>query len=345
MSEIPRRLDENGRPYRRYGNTLEGLACGLLKGECLIFLGAGASLDRSRSGGPPSGGQLSKIMADACDLTWHEHVPLSTMAFYYEFYNKRRGLNLLLLDKIGDAKIEPSTTIRHLVSLVSILEARSQSPLVVTTNYDRQFEIAYSRDFHREPHVIIYNGATDPADRSARLHQGLNHPRPQYWEPGRGTHLYKLHGCISQITPQTLDLPHLVITEEDYVNFLANATNLDEHKRVLHHVRGLMSNYPILFIGYSLSDWNFRVLLKASLDDAKPPASYAVQLFQPPEPDPKLPVARAQALADAARSRWQALVDFWGNKQVDIINADAGEFMADLLGVTGQQSADGTTSR
>jgi hypothetical protein len=106
-----------------------------------------------------------------------------------------------------------------------------------------------------------------------------------------------------------------------------------------------MSNYPILFIGYSLSDWNFRVLLKASLDDAKPPASYAVQLFQPPEPDPKLPVARAQALADAARSRWQALVDFWGNKQVDIINADAGEFMADLLGVTGQQSADGTTSR
>jgi len=305
----------------KYRAQLETLATDLLKGECLIFLGAGASVDRASTEDLPTGEELSKILAEKCNLEWHRYVPLSTTAFYYEFFFTRRKLNALLKAQIEKPGIEPSRTIRTLVEIVEMLEQRNQPVFVVTTNYDRHFETAYRERLGRESHVVIYRGAEDPNHLKAKLHEGLNFD-PEYWYPtGPGTHLYKMHGCISQVNPGA-DEHSLVITEEDYINFLANAMSDDQNKRLANFVRGRIALSTILFVGYSLSDWNFRVIFKATAERVQQRTSYAVQYFSPPD-DPK---AR-----EREEDRWQASVGFWSRKNVEIINADAAAFMSHLL--------------
>ncbi len=123
-----------------------------------------------------------------------------------------------------------------------------------------------------------------------------------------------MHGCISRATGQ-----NLVITEEDYINFLTNALGSDPNKRLLHYVRGRMALSTILFVGYSLSDWNFRVIFKATAE-GRGTRSYAVQYS-----------SSEDEMSDFDRTRWNALVEFWAHREVDIINVDGAQFMEDLL--------------
>src|SRR4051812_44415329 len=92
----------------RYEPTLDTVAERLLNSQCVIFLGAGASINEL----PPSlptGAGLSRELAAKCRLDWHEYVPLSTIAFYYEAFFTRRSLNTFLAQQFGDeTKIPPS---------------------------------------------------------------------------------------------------------------------------------------------------------------------------------------------------------------------------------------------
>jgi SIR2-like domain len=300
---------------------LETLAGDLLKGECLIFLGAGASVDRASAEDLPTGEELSKALAAKCEMEWHRYVPLSTTAFYYESFFTRKNLNAFLKEQIEKPGIEPSRTIRTLIEIVEILEQRAQPVFVITTNYDRHFETAYRERLNRDPHVIVYRGAEDPNLLNVQLHEGLD-VDPQYWHPAwPGAYLYKMHGCISRADPRA-DEHSLVVTEEDYINFLANALSEDPKKWLAHEVRGRIALSTVLFIGYSLSDWNFRVIFKATAERSHHRTSYAVQYFSPPSD----PLAR-----EREEERWQTSVEFWSRKNVAVINADAAAFMGHLL--------------
>ena len=101
MALIPRELDDVGNPKLAYRTTLENLVRTLSNERCLIFLGAGVSVDTSQPS-VPTGAQLAKDLAQSCGLTWHESVPLSTVAYYYEFYYDRENLNELLVERIGN---------------------------------------------------------------------------------------------------------------------------------------------------------------------------------------------------------------------------------------------------
>lgn len=309
MSEIARQIDE-----RRYKAAITTLARDLLKaengGQCVIFLGAGASVDLTRPH-LPTAVELSKELAEECGLDWHEYVPLSTVAFHYEYYYRRRRLNDLLVSRLTNSAIGPSTTIENLVKMVGILEGEPRRTVfVITTNYDDHFERAYEAQFHRRPKVIVYNGGVD-ANLEVPLHAGHPISSPTNWFPDRETYLYKIHGCITQPGDR-----NLVITEEDYVNFLSNALSYDHKKRLLQYALGRFSECPILFVGFSLSDWNFRVLFKATAEKYRREC-YAVQFFQ----DSTGP----------RRSARNAVVEFWGDKNVDIINEDGAVFAQDLL--------------
>jgi hypothetical protein len=311
MAEIERSLDAQGQPEFVYRATLELLAQSLLDEKCLIFLGAGASIDQTRTD-LPTARELSKEMAERCKLEWHEYVPLSTTAFYFEFLYTRPMLNQFLVERISNSDIEPTETIEALVKIVRQLEDRNKKCLVVSTNYDQHFENAYQAEFGRPPGVIVYNGANNPNAKGTALHAGLN-ADPDFWLPELSTYIYKMHGCISDPGDQ-----NLVITEEDYINFLTNSLSQDPKKRLLHYVRGKLALSTILFVGYSLSDWNFRVLFKATAEDNST-SSFAVQLNVPSTGN------------EQERVRQAALVKFWGQRKIDIINTQADRFMQDLL--------------
>ncbi len=313
MALVSRMIDENGQPKYVYKSTLERLASHLLKGKCLPFLGAGASADPNKPD-LPTAARLSELLARKCDLRWHEYIPLSTIAFYFEFFFARDDLNDFLANQIGKSIIEPSESIEKLVEIITVVEERRGPLLVVTTNYDQHFEKTYEAATGRLPEVIVYKGGHNPNDRMAKLHAKAD----EWWDVGDRSALYKMHGCISDPSGQ-----NLVVTEEDYVNFLTNALSEDEKKRVLHRVRGKIARGTILFVGYSLADWNFRVIFKATAEreEARTTKSYAVQYN---------PKAESE-MTDLERTRRDALVEFWGKKNVDIINVDGAQFMGDLL--------------
>lgn len=355
--EIHRTIDNATRqPTLFYGGALGTLAQGLLDGKALIFLGAGCNVDAHAPAAPPGTGEpdpaggkawsagepepqgaanpcrgvksgdglptaamLSCEMAQACGLEWHEYIPLSTVAFYYESFYSREVLNSYLESFFAKPKVPPSATLRNLVEIITRLEARGVSTLVITTNYDCQLETAYHARTGREMEVIVYNGGVDANKTASVLHPAIR-GRPLLWQPSSLTTLYKMHGCISM--PESHDvsppeLHNLVITEEDYINFLSNALNQDESKYLLPRVLARISESTTLFIGYGLTDWNFRVVFKATAE-RNDKRGYAVQLFNPGR-DP-----------DKSRARHQAAVHFWGQKNVGIINVDGATFVADL---------------
>ena len=69
--------------------------------------------------------------------------------------------------------------------------------------------------------------------------------------------VYHLHGSITW--PKSL-----VLTEEDYLDFLiASAETSRERSAFLRHdIRAALAGNALLFIGYRLSDWTFRVLYR-----------------------------------------------------------------------------------
>lgn len=288
--------------------------------DVVFFLGAGACLS-GKQAGLPSGADLAKKLIAKCNVDWNQEVPLSTAAFYYESLMGRPALNRFLCDQIKIG-VSPSPTIERLVELLAMIESRNEvPPLVITTNYDTKFEEAYKKRFEREPQVIVYNGACDPNSSTEPLHVGLGKyakmPADWVWRL-KHTVLFKMHGCISHANGASRTL---VATEEDYINFLANAISERPEKRIMNFVTSQIKMNTVVFIGYSLADWNFRVIYKATAETNHDHEAFAVRFKD-------IESRKENALEAAA---WNNLVEFWNRKGVHIINADGAEFMNDLL--------------
>jgi NAD-dependent SIR2 family protein deacetylase len=322
MVFIHREVPSTNEPSFLYRQAIETLADTLLDPErqCVFFLGAGASIDETAPQDLPTGQELSQKMAKEIGLEWHRTIPLSTIAFYYEFLRGRDRLVRLLQREIASVNVQPSATVRTLIEILAQLERIGQRNIVITTNYDQHFERAYAEKMGRPADVLIYQGAQDPHAKNLRLNRDLRgelQMMPSVWLQRKPTTLFKMHGCISQPENQGL-----VITEEDYINFLTNALSpFDDYKRIPTAITGRVAEGTIIFLGYSLEDWNFRTIFKATVEaHTHPGKSFAVQFWNMNAPED-----------DAQVTRREATTAFWGRKGVDIINAKADRFMQDLL--------------
>lgn len=88
--------------------------------------------------------------------------------------------------------------------------------------------------------------------------------------------VYKLHGSIT-------NLATLIATEEDYAESLVKLG-----ANVLgSHVRNILASKTVVFVGYSLTDWNFRRLYDALRADMGKftPRAFVVSPFDAPEAD------------------------------------------------------------
>jgi hypothetical protein len=120
--------------------------------------------------------------------------------------------------------------------------------------------------------------------------------------------LYKLHGTFDDGDPLEKERP--VITEEDYIEFLTFIGGKGEN--IDNLITSKIQTSTLLFLGYSLEDWNFRALFKGLIEKLNPsvrPFSYAIQK------DPS--------------DFW---VRFWegNNRKVHIFNMDMCEFTDEL---------------
>lgn len=133
--------------------------------------------------------------------------------------------------------------------------------------------------------------------------------------------LYKFHGSI--------DLPSsCVISEDHYLEFIYKML---KRKFIPDFFRRILTNNPILFIGYSLEDWDFRLVYDFLLREEdksnkplkkpkRPSPSRRFAILNPDEPNN----GKSQIYLDVQR-------DFWLKKDVYLCYCDAEEFLNALI--------------
>lgn len=240
-------------------------------GRCILFLGAMAAAAEPPAGSPfdyaarlPSGKTLSTLLAKRCGYTDDDDDNLQRVSLFFQCKenNSRHSLIKALEDIIAESKVEPSPAMHMLAAL--------PFRIIITTNYDKLFEDALygaktSNGESKRPIVTVY----DP-DRNGP-------PEPVPLDPLEAKPiLLKLHGDI--------DKPNsIVITEEDYITFIHRMAN--PHFHPIHEkIRSRMMEWPILFVGYSLRDYNLRLLFK-TLRWHVDPANYPLSFSVDPYPD------------------------------------------------------------
>jgi len=241
--------------------------------RCILFMGAGVhsappedspwAYDEEER--PLRGGELAAYLADASDYaaTYPDETArnLGRISLYCEIH-KEYGRDWLIREvrkKVHSGK-RPSPAVRGLAEL--------DFPFIATTNYDQLVEIAL-RDHRKAPYVSIYQKASNVATDDY-VGEATD---PTVREP----FVLKFHGDIDR--PESL-----VISDEDYIDFVLRMADKEPFNPVPPAFRYAFARYPTIFIGYSLLDYNLRLLFKTvrwNVDKARMAKTYAVD----PKPD------------------------------------------------------------
>jgi hypothetical protein len=118
--------------------------------------------------------------------------------------------------------------------------------------------------------------------------------------PDERTVILKLHGAVDRQDPQG---DSYVITEDDYIEFLART---DLSRLLPITLAAKLRRSHLLFLGYSLGDWNLRVLLHRIWGDQKLRyQSWSVQLG-PNELEQRFWAARGVEILDERLEEYTA---------------------------------------
>jgi hypothetical protein len=263
------------------------------EGRVVPFLGAGASFVGRAPGQAfdcespaflPSGFDLSLCLAKAAEFPatedW-EKGDLAKVCSYYEEMGGRRKLRRYLRGMLnGDYRPGP---------LHQFLAGVPAPQVIVVTNYDTLVEQAFLAAGKPYDLVIYPADRKDIANSILWWRYGAPEPVPVKANEldidlSHTNVIYKMHGTIAR---ETEKWDNFVITEEDYVEFLSRmTTNAAVPSLFFPYFR----ERSFLFLGYSLRDWNLRVVLnnldkhRASRgpaggdEDEEVPPSWSIQL-------------------------------------------------------------------
>jgi hypothetical protein len=212
--------------------------------KCLVFLGAGActsypGTDGAQNPGLPTGSELAKALATECKYANGAlDLPKVAEYFVYSHGGNREPLESALRRHLS-VRCQPRP-------IHTVLSQLNHVKIVVTSNYDMLLENALAsqdrnliKHVHnpRNPKTGDFEGPIPIGETEIVMH--------------------KMHGTIED--PQSL-----VITQSDYIQYLLNLTDID--KGMPEYFRKVMiPRYNLLFLGYSLEDWNFRVIWEGVL--------------------------------------------------------------------------------
>jgi hypothetical protein len=250
--------------------VLEDLVEQVRRGDCVLFLGAGVHApppEDSPYSYPeahrlPLGSALARALAQDCEFEKtvpRDSIDLQRVSLCYETTPGlgRNRLVATLVKHLTEGK-EPSPALRMLAAL--------PFKIFVTTNYDPLLEQAL-RELRKQVEPLVYDpnpniAALDPVEDPTK-------DRPL---------LFKIHGDLTRSES-------IVITDEDYIGFVQRMSEPEATHPVPNTVRYRMRKWPTLFMGYSLRDYNLRLLIRTlrwKIDPSRHPVIFSVDPF----PDP-----------------------------------------------------------
>jgi hypothetical protein len=242
----------------------------LAGGRMIPFLGAGANLcDRGaqawEQGGPflPSGAELAGHLATRGRYPVQEELDLMRVSQYVDAARGEDELYLYLRE-VFDSEYAPTSLHRLLARAARVLgEAGLPQLLVVTTNYDDLVERALEEE-GLEFDVVWYEAKQNAEARGRFVHRAPGGKPAVIARPNKYTGLpiklerpaiLKLHGCLDR---ESAGDDSYVITEDSYIDYLSGG---DVGALIPIALQQQMTSNSLLFLGYSLSDWNLRVIL------------------------------------------------------------------------------------
>lgn len=236
----------------------------LRAGKCVPFLGAGASYGHVKMAA-----ELAREWADECRYPFEDRTDLARVMRYAAVKDgdhvdvKERFLNR----HIRNADPPPCTPEEPHAAL-----ARFPIPLYLTTNYDDFMIRALRNEGHSPRRVLCPWYPHAPYDPDAFADDSPV--------------VYHLHGHSEE--PASL-----VLTEDDYTQFLVAL--VEDRNRAEHNSTGsslippavqeALATKPLLFIGYSLRDQTFQVLLQVIVKElalSHRRSHYSIQILPVP---------------------------------------------------------------
>jgi hypothetical protein len=239
-------------------------------GECILFLGAGVHAPPADDPSqypeqerPLLGRGLAEALAGQSEFSkrYSDDSPSDL---------QRVSLHIDTEKELGRAKLvdylkrhlrigkKPSKALR----MLSALPFR----IIVTTNYDPLLEMSL-RQRGKEPQIVVYEPSDNMPTKDVKGELTKEEP-----------FVFKMHG--------DLDAPaSIVITDEDYIRFIQRMTDKGAFHPIPETVRYYMNRWQTLFIGYSLRDYNLRLLFRA-LRWGMDPSGFSRSFSLDPRPDP-----------------------------------------------------------
>ncbi|MBI4671154.1 MAG: SIR2 family protein [Chloroflexi bacterium] len=209
----------------------------------------------------PVGSELAEHLARVFDYPPGEPRDLVRVSQYAAV---KAGIGPLYdeLRKIFKVEYPPTPMHQFFAGLPALMRERGFPPelLIVTTNYDDALERAF-RAADEPFDLVTYiaegdargkfmhtapDGKARPIDKPNK-YLGLN--------PEEHTTILKIHGVVDR---QNRARDSYVITEDHYIDYLAHK---DIAQQLPAQLLERMSWSHFLFLGYSLRDWNLRVIL------------------------------------------------------------------------------------
>ncbi len=238
------------------------------EGKVIPFLGAGANLCDRPKNEPwgkgrylPDGRELAELLVEKSAYPDTKDTNLLRVSQYLD---ARLGEGTLYdyLRAVFDAEYPCNSLHRFLARLPPLLRAQGVGhQLIITTNYDEALERAFEE--RGEPYDLVWYEAKEKGQlRGKFLHRPPGgKPIPvvranKYAALSRQerTVILKLHGAVHRDPAWD----SYVITEDSYIDYLSQG---DISSRIPIKLFDHMSESHFVFLGYSMRDWNLRVIL------------------------------------------------------------------------------------
>jgi len=236
------------------------------------FLGSAASfVGAPAEGALPSGKAFARLLAEKSGYPGPVTDALTKIAQFLEEIPADRSFLLGEVMERFDHGVPPDYRTAF-TDFLTQLPIEGMPRLILTTNYDTLVERIFERrgiPYLVISHVmrgskyagrlIVYNALDQPLDSTTilpprRIEEQLAELNTRTPPP---IIVYKMHGTARLLAESGM-LDSVVLTENDYIEFLAG----DTLQRIPLAVLKTLRTSRLLFLGYSLEDWNFRVLLR-----------------------------------------------------------------------------------